>query len=432
MEMEAATAIEKYLENYAEPESKAFTSFGFSFDHVLVIPAYNELDSLFTTLESIKEKNSLVILVVNANQNSPNEVVETNSNLLRKLRKQYFEMWRSKSSQGISLHQLINCSLLIIDRSSGGLKLEDKSGVGLARKIGADVALQLIHNNHVASRWIHTTDADVILPEAYFSRTTMLSNKMVAAIYPYEHFCEEMTEESTHLYELSLRHYVIGLKYAGSPYAFHTIGSTIAIKANSYAQVRGFPKREAGEDFYMLNKLAKIGPIVHLDGAPIQLSGRISNRTPFGTGAAIQKINDLSKPIEEYKFYNPNIFKILKFWLNELKYLTPSSNMKKFEQRIRQKAKYPQLITGLEKLGAFQAIKNIVSQCGHPSSMQQIHTWFDGFKTLKLIHHMRDNGHPGLPINDLFDHAPYKEHKHFSKENLDSLCKYFAKLENSL
>ena len=48
------------------------------------------------------------------------------------------------------------------------------------------------------------------------------------------------------------------MKYARSPYAFHTIGSTMAVSANHYAKVRGFPKREAGEDFYLLNKLAKV------------------------------------------------------------------------------------------------------------------------------------------------------------------------------
>jgi len=431
--MEPQTVVEKYLEHYAEPETKAFSGLGFHFENVLVIPAFNEKENLLTTLESIKEKNCLVILVVNAGQNSSKEVVDTNSTLLRNLRKQYYEIWRAKLSQGVSLHQMFNCTLLIIDRSSGSLKLPENSGVGLARKIGADVALQLIHQKNISKQWIHSTDADVILPSDYFSRTTKLSNTIVAAIYPYEHFAGKNNTESVYLYELALRHYVIGLKQAGSPYAFHTIGSTIAVKADSYAKVRGFPKRQAGEDFYMLNKLVKLGPIEHLSGAPIQISGRISNRTPFGTGQAVKKIGAFKKPIEEYKFYNPNIFKILKFWLNELKNLTPSSNMQKFEQLIRQKAKYPQLITGLEKLGAFQAIKNILNQCSDSSaSMRQIHTWFDGFRTLKLIHHMRDNGHQCLSLNDLFEHPPYDEYKHYSNDDLSTLCQHFAKLESCL
>ena len=79
-----------------------------------------------------------------------------------------------------------------------------------------------------------------------------------------------------------LNNHVDNLKCIGSPYAFHTIGSTIAINADFYASTR-LSKLAAGEDFYILNKLAKIGEIKTL-GAPIILSGRISNRTPFGTG----------------------------------------------------------------------------------------------------------------------------------------------------
>ena len=67
------------------------------------------------------------------------------------------------------------------------------------------------------------------------------------------------------LYEYSLRYYVAGLTYAQSPYAFHTIGSTMAVNAEHYASVRGFPRREAGEDFYLLNKLAKVGSVHTLE-----------------------------------------------------------------------------------------------------------------------------------------------------------------------
>ncbi len=70
---------------------------------------------------------------------------------------------------------------------------------------------------------------------------------------------------ATQLYELSLRYYVAGMKFARSPYAFHTIGSSMAVSPVHYARVRGFPKREAGEDFYLLNKLAKLGSVLELD-----------------------------------------------------------------------------------------------------------------------------------------------------------------------
>jgi hypothetical protein len=36
----------------------------------------------------------------------------------------------------------------------------------------------------------------------------------------------------------------------------------------------------------------------------------------------------------------------------------------------------------------------------HDGLRRQFHRWFDAFKTLKLIHHLRDNGYPRQPIFD--------------------------------
>ena len=45
----------------------------------------------------------------------------------------------------------------------------------------------------------------------------------------------------------------------------------------------GFPRRNATEDFYILNKLAKVGSIARLAGTPVILEGRLSDRVPIGT-----------------------------------------------------------------------------------------------------------------------------------------------------
>ena len=153
-------------------------------------------------------------------------------------------------------------------QSSKGLDLPSKTGVGLARKIAADVALKLISDGKIKTTWVHCTDADVILPTDYFIFTNKIQN-CSAAIYPYFHKQEhddELRKKSMLLYELSLRHYVNGLLYAKSNYAHHTIGSTIAVDLEAYAKVRGFPARESGEDFYILNKLSKIGRIKKISG----------------------------------------------------------------------------------------------------------------------------------------------------------------------
>ena len=58
-------------------------------------------------------------------------------------------------------------------------------------------------------------------------------------------------------YELFLRHYVLGLKLAGSPYAFHTVGSAMACTADAYVRRGGMNTRAAGEDFYFLQHLSR-------------------------------------------------------------------------------------------------------------------------------------------------------------------------------
>jgi len=46
-------------------------------------------------------------------------------------------------------------------------------------------------------------------------------------------------------------------------------------------------KRQAGEDFYFLHKLARERPLGHLGTVVVYPSARMSSRTPFGTGQAI-------------------------------------------------------------------------------------------------------------------------------------------------
>lgn len=436
--MNKKNIIEQYLDLYAEPEAKSICSIGYYFQNVLIIPAINEFETLLETLKSISEKNVLAIIVVNANVESNKETLETNQKFLREIRKKHFEIWRSKSSQGISLHQMENCSIMLIDKSSGSLKIPIKTGVGHARKIAADIALALIHKKNIHSEWIHSTDADVILPSDYFQRTKKLTQNTVSAIYPYEHINEGdciKQNQATLLYDIALRHYVIGLKSAHSPYAFHTIGSTISFRAQSYAMVRGFPKKPAGEDFYMLNKLAKIGRIENLKGNPIILSGRISDRSPFGTGKSIKKISDFSSPIDEYLFYHPEIFSILSFWVSKLFELTKHFNQDEFEAAIRENSPNKELYFGLKKMGAFDAINSIIKTNNASSLTKQLHTWFDGFRTLKLIHHLRETIYPSINLSELLKIPPYN---HFSIEantitdDLDRIKQYVTNLESNL
>ena len=121
----------------------------------------------------------------------------------------------------------------------------------------------LYHHQHIKNHFFGSTDADSHLPDNYFSSHPQ-DPKISVIIYTFKH--ENLGNDIGHatlLYETALRYYVAGLSWAGSPYAFYSIGSILAFNVKHYCQARGFPKRAAGEDFYLLNKLAKLGSIYH-------------------------------------------------------------------------------------------------------------------------------------------------------------------------
>jgi hypothetical protein len=312
--------------------------------------------------------------------------------------------------------------VLLVDRFSDGRKLPPKGGVGLARKIGVDLAVSLIDRQRIGTGWIHCTDADVQLPETYFYCSNRLedkSSKYSALVYPFNHYDDQDPTESlevypaTRLYELSLRYYLAGMKYAGSPYAFHTIGSTMAVSALHYSKVRGFPKREAGEDFYLLNKLAKVGQVLELETDPkcdaIQIASRCSDRVPFGTGAAVTKITAFSNPVEEFRFYDPEVFELLKTWLQSLPAIwkTGSAGLTTnifSEQRADQSqpGRSRDLLAGLKGIKAERALEHAFRQSKNLDQfLRQMNTWFDAFRTLKLIHALRDLYLPLISYTEL-------------------------------
>src|SRR5690606_38208576 len=156
----------------------------------------------------------------------------------------------SVDGQLASLRAEGSFDLLVVDRVSEGRTLAHGEGVGTARRAGADLALGLYALGGVKRAWIHNTDADVRLPRDYFENLPK-DGKVVASLAPFGH-TEVVGDEALNLatlrYELHLRWYVQGLRHAGSSRAHHSVGSTISVRPQAYAAVRGFPRRTAGED----------------------------------------------------------------------------------------------------------------------------------------------------------------------------------------
>ena len=425
--------MEKYLRTYAEPEIAALDGLPGQpyWQNVMVVPACNESPA-FLRPPPACDGRSLMILVINEPVSATPEVSRNNRALANAVQERFTPIWQSTAGTGLSLWRDPHSQrdLLLADRFSDGRQLPERGGVGFARKLGADLALSLIHRRRIRSNWIHCTDADVQLPGTYFTCSNNLGeqgSKYAALLYPFRHCDDRDRVESgevllaTLLYELSLRYYVAGLKSARSPYAFHTIGSTMAVNAVHYAKVRGFPKREAGEDFYLLNKLAKVDPVLELrvdSGCEaIEIESRRSDRVPFGTGAAVNRITAMVKPVSDFEFYNPAVFKLLQHWLQSLPEVWQSGS-----ERLRaelfsglaenqgEHGHAQALLTGLNMIKTEQALEHAFRQSNNLAQFtRQVHTWFDALRTLKLIHALRDLGLPSINYAALYASSQFHE-----------------------
>jgi hypothetical protein len=437
--------MEKYLRHYAEPEIAAIDGLfePGQWENVLVIPACNE-SSDFLRPPPPCAGRSLMILVINESPSVSREVSKNNQALAATVRRRFRSQWQSAADFGMALFQdpLAARDVLLVDRFNEGRELPPKGGVGQARKIGGDLAASLIYQKRVRSPWIHCSDADVELPETYFTFSDAVrkqGQEYAALIYPYRHVGDESSEVdkdvflATQLYELSLRYYVAGMKFAQSPYAFNTIGSTMALSAAHYAKVRGFPKREAGEDFYLLNKMAKVGPMLEpaegADCKAIRIAARCSDRVPFGTGAAVSRIIDFHDPVKEFRYYDPAVFELLRFWLQSLTGIWESRSSQvtagifPFQTDDKEENKGRQILLAvLKEMKIEQALEHAFRQSKNPEQFRrQMDTWFDAFRTLKLIHALRDLHFPSISYGMLEENQTFRR---FLKSDSDLLNFY--------
>ena len=370
---------------------------GSPFNQVVVIPAYGEdqiLDRAIDSIPGSASDPSLAIIVLNERANSPHSVKSINVATFSRLRARFGECREINSApdapqqQPATLCRTAFGALLLVR-----VTLADDQGVGLARKHGADLALAAWSAGLIASPWIHCTDADVQLPADYFH---MPSASAAVALHRFRHVAaHDDAQQAARIYDAWLRLHVLGLHWAASPYGFHSIGSTITVNAASYAQVRGFPRRNAAEDFYFLNKLAKTGAVITADSAPLRISARVSDRVPFGTGRAIGVAH--SEGLHALpKFYHPQVYVYLKAVLIALEQSCDSGHFDRATLLCAvagQQLDPAPLDAALDTLGFDAAINRAIGSSTQSHTRRHAaHCWFDAFRSMKFIHHLRDNG----------------------------------------
>jgi hypothetical protein len=383
-----------YQNKFVNNDWKVGTILKKCFELIIVIPAIKENSNIKKLVNSLLLNDSkyfhktLILFVVNNNAEAEEEIKEENSKSII-----FLSEIAEKKDEDEALFNINKKSKLtfsFIDASSEGNELPFRdSGVGLARKIGMDLALNYFCYESTKSILV-CLDADCEVTNNYITEIYEKFNStgIEAASIKFKHKLEESEEINRAIvnYEIFLRYYVLGLKYANSPFSFFTIGSSMACTVEAYCKIGGMNKKKAAEDFYFMEKLSKNYSIANIDSCSVYPSARGSWRVPFGTGQRVNRF--ISNVQNEYVLYNPISFSILKNWL----YL--------FNKDESHSASYYLNEAGKIDLGLQLFLKgqNFEVQwtkiLAHTKTSEQLikqkNYWFDGFKTLKLIHYLRD------------------------------------------
>ncbi len=359
------------------------------FDAAVVIPALAEAAFLPATLASLALnppdllERFLVVIVVNHRAEADSAEVEDNHRLLA---------WLRAGGHSSALR------LAWVDAASAGRELPPGEGVGLARKLGCDLALARLAWGGAAEPLLVMLDADTLVDGDYLPAIAAHFRRVKAggAVLPFAHQSGATAELDAAIerYELYMRGYVLGLVLAGSPYAYHAVGSTIACRAAAYLQAGGMNRRQAGEDFYFLQQLAKTSGVAALTGTLVRPAARLSRRVPFGTGASLHK--QLAGGAHVIQCHPAAAFDRLGAWLAMGTAAGP--DLPGVELLRRAGAIDPALGVFLHELGLPAIWDRLRQTHRHPAALRRaFHGWFDALRSRQLLHRLAGGSCPLEP-----------------------------------
>jgi len=390
---------------------------------VVVIPCFNEPE-IISTLSSLAACNSInynveVITVVNSSEIADGEIIEFNKSTYNSLLN-----WVEKNNTSwLKFH-----SLLIENVP------KKHAGAGYARKVGMDEAINrfLLANNEKGI--ICSLDADTKVAENYFVEIEKLyrNQDITGCSIYFEHpivgneFSKEVYRRIVE-YETHLRYYKWALQFIDFPFYHYTIGSCFAVDAFEYCNKGGMNKKQAGEDFYFIQKIMRPGNYVALNTTTVYPSSRPSDRVPFGTGPVIKQYS--SQPEKEFLTYNYQSFLILKALFNSVEALF-KINSDELEKIIQQY--HPALLAFLNQNEFVSAIQIINEDTGQLSSfIKRFYQWFDAFRIVKYLNFVHDGFFDKQKILEaILELIKNQMDSEFELSELDKILCYLRALEN--
>jgi len=400
----------KYLKSRAEIMPIHIRNIPDSITRAVIIPACAEDGWLQQTIYSLEQnpaeecRQTLVLVVVNGPAPDKNN---TDSLQDRRSKMQDNNLQTLKFLNNHINETALHLSW--IDCASPGHEMADDKGVGLARKIGVDSVLKRLYGESDRETGnqcdednfvILHLDADTLVENNYLATTShgIRKNSTPGAVINYKHritSTDRMEKESGEAYEIYLRYYVRGLEYADSPYGFHTIGSTMCCTAAGYIRAGGIPaKRQSGEDFYFLQELQKAGGVSHISGTTVYPSARLDNKTPFGTGTAIEKMKNTGA--FETPVYAPEVFVALRNMLVDV-----ISNINRQPEEILSVLYDPLAADFLQQHSFAETMAKLQQNYGNNETqlIKAFHNWFDALMTFRFIRTLSDTAsYPRKPL----------------------------------
>lgn len=361
----------------------------------VVIPAYLENSTLPFTIESLhqsqREQLKVNVIIVVNDSSGDSEVAHQQTLDL-------FDWCNQKASA------LNDNSFRIIPIDAFRLDAREK-GAGLARKIGMDQVTMYCASNEIEDALIVSLDADTLVASNYFEAISCyfdVPNRLACSIYYEHHFEADLPTECWQiikLYELHLRYYKQALKLAGFPHSYHTFGSAIVCRLSAYVGAGGMTRKLAGEDFYFIHKLVKLGGFGELNTTTVFPSSRPSVRVVFGTGATVQKWLDDKMTV--YETYNLQAFIDLAELFKAVDDFY-KLNKEAFEKRI---IDLPGRVRSfLVDQNFYDEIAPVMNQCTSAKVFRKrFFEVFNAFRIIKYLNYVHDHF---LAKTDVLDAAP--------------------------
>ena len=422
--MKSSKPVSQYLSRHAEPEAAAADALPGDFGHVLVVPAYGEGQSLFDTLGSVPRGprgDTLIVVVLNAREDSPPGVHEANDAArARLIEAAASESGSSEATTRRPASKYPNGAVLLVDRAAartlppGGPGRRPRAQDRQRRRAAPPRRRPRSPRLDPQHRRRHDPAPTTTSTRPSRSRRTGTPRPSTSSSTASAR--RKTSVSPARLYEISLRYYTLGPGVGGLAVRLRGDGQLPRHAPRAPTpRSAGFPRKNAAEDFYILDKLAKVG-IDRAPGGSSASSGRadLGPRPVRNREGALGARHEEARPRPAFRLLPPRGLRPPRRVAarssddratRRAGWTSPSSELPRGNPFFLSDV----LLGSLEKHGRLRgdARGRSSARATRPTMLRHFHTWFDAFRTLKLVHALRDGGLPSLPWRQALAEAPF-------------------------